>query len=60
MTEIKNAFNWRGEPSIYSRDKKLKQIAAGQILGQLSRDRIAITEKKEFTIYARAKLKRDS
>jgi hypothetical protein len=53
---IKNAFNWQGEPSIWLKDKKLKQIANGHILGKNARERIALTEKKEFTIYSRAKL----
>jgi len=60
MDKSKNAFDWRGEPSIWTTDKKLKQVAAGQLLGKNARERIALTEKKEFTVYARAKLKRDS
>ena len=56
MSEKKNVFNWRGEPSIWVRDKELKQVAAGQALGKNARERIALTEKKEFTIYSRAKL----
>jgi hypothetical protein len=52
----KNVFDWKGEPSIWMRDKELKQIAAGQVLGKNARERIALTEKKEFTIYSRAKL----
>ena len=56
MSEKKNVFNWRGEPSIWMRDKELKQVAAGHMLGKNSRERIALTEKKVFTIYSRAKL----
>ena len=52
----KNVFDWKGEPSIWMRDKELKQVAAGQALGKNARERIALTEKKEFTIYSRAKL----
>jgi hypothetical protein len=60
MNKTKNDFDWRGQPSIWTTDKKLKQITAGHILGKNARERIAMTEKKEFTIYSRAKLKNDS
>jgi hypothetical protein len=56
MNKPKNVFNWRGEPSIWMRDKELKQVAAGQSLGKNARERIALTEKKDFFIYSRAKL----
>ena len=52
----KNVFDWRGEPSIWMRDKELKQVAAGQALSKNARERIALTEKKDFFIYSRAKL----
>ena len=60
MNKPKTVFDWKGEPSIWMTDKKLKQITAGHILGKNARERIALTEKKEFTIYSRAKLKNDS
>jgi hypothetical protein len=60
MNKPKNAFDWKGEPSIWTTDKKLKQITAGHILGKNARERIALTEKKEFFIYSRAKSKNDS
>ena len=52
----KNVFDWRGEPSIWTRDKELKQVAAGQALGKNARERIALTEKRDFFIYSKAKL----
>ena len=52
----KSVFDWRGEPSIWTRDKELKQVAAGQALGKNARERIALTEKKDFHIYSRVKL----
>ena len=60
MNKPKTVFDWKGEPSIWMTDKKLKQITAGHILGKNARERIAMTEKKEFLIYSRAKLKNDS
>jgi hypothetical protein len=56
MTKEKSVFDWRGEPSIWLKDKQLKQIAAGQILGKNARQRAALTENKEFFIYSKAKL----
>ena len=53
--KTKNAFEWRNEPSIWTRDKELKQIAAGQALGVASRERISLTEKKQVNIYSKAK-----
>ena len=52
----KSVFDWRGESSIWTRDKELKQVAAGQALGKNARERIALTEKKDFFIYSRAKI----
>jgi hypothetical protein len=60
MNKEKSVFDWKGEPSIWLKDKKLKQIAAGHILGKNAREREALTENKEFLIYSRAKLKNDS
>jgi hypothetical protein len=60
MDKPKTAFDWKGEPSVWLKDKQLKQIAAGQILGKNARERAALTEKKEFFIYSRAKLNNDS
>jgi hypothetical protein len=56
MLKSKNAFDWQGQPSIWMRDKELKQVAAGQALGKNARERIALTEKKDFFIYSRAKI----
>jgi len=69
MNKVKSAFEWRNEPSIWTRDKELRQVAAGhalgkasrerisltEILGKASRERISLTEKKEFHIYSKAK-----
>jgi hypothetical protein len=57
MIKEKNAFDWQGEPSIWTKDKKLKQIAAGQMLGQNAKERISLTEKKQVYVYSEAKLK---
>jgi len=52
----KNVFDWRGEPSIWTKDKELRQFAAGQAFGRNARERIALTEKRDFFIYSKAKL----
>jgi hypothetical protein len=53
----KNAFHWQGQSSIWTKDPKLKQVAAGHVLGLNSRERIKLTEKKQVIIYSMAKLK---
>jgi hypothetical protein len=55
--KTKNAFDWQGEPSIWTKDPKLKQVALGQILGKNARERISLTEKKQVFVYLTAKLK---
>jgi hypothetical protein len=54
---IKNAFDWQGEPSVWLKDKKLKQVAAGHILGLNSREKNKLTEMKQVNVYSNAKLK---
>ena len=56
MNKAKNVFDWKGESSVWTTDKKLKQISVGHLLGKNARERIALTENKEFLIYSRAKL----
>jgi hypothetical protein len=55
--KAKNAFDWQGESSIWTKDPKLKQVALGQILGKNARERISLTEKKQVFVYSTAKLK---
>ena len=55
MTQQKTAFDWQGKPSIWMRDKELRQVAAGQALGVASRERISLTEKKQVFTYSKAK-----
>jgi hypothetical protein len=55
MNKTKTAFDWQGEPSVWMTDKKLKQIAVGHVLGHASRERIALTEKRQVNIYSKAK-----
>jgi hypothetical protein len=56
MKKEKNVFDWKGEPSIWTKDKELRQFAAGQAFGRNARERIALTEKRDFFIYSKAKL----
>jgi len=57
VNKPKNVFDWKdGTPSIWTRDKELRQFAAGQAFGKNARERIAMTEKKDFYIYSKAKL----
>jgi hypothetical protein len=56
----KNAFDWQGEPSIWSRDKQLKKILQGQNWGRQTQAKINPNEKREIFYYSKAKLKNDS
>jgi hypothetical protein len=57
MSEKKNAFDWRdGTPSIWTREKEMRQIAQGRAWGQAAQAKIGLQEKQQITIYSRAKL----
>ena len=55
--KAKNAFDWQGQSSIWTKDPKLKQVALGQIFGKNARERISLTEKKQVFVYSVAKVK---
>ena len=55
MLKSENAFDWQGKPSIWTRDKELRQVAAGHALGVASRERISLTEKRQVFTYSKAK-----
>jgi hypothetical protein len=48
MLKSKNAFDWQGQPSIWMRDKELKQVAAGQAFGKNARGTYCIDRKERF------------
>jgi hypothetical protein len=52
----KNAFDWRG-PSVFSLDKKMKQMASGARAGQLASQRAMdkLSEKNKYSYTARGK-----
>jgi hypothetical protein len=50
---VSNAFDWRG-PSVFTLDKKMKQIASGAKGGQLASQR-TLHEKKQILIYSKGK-----
>ncbi len=59
MNEKKNAFDWNdGTPSIWTRDKEMRQIAQGRAWGQAAQAKIGLQEKQQITIYSRAKLQK--
>jgi len=55
--KAKNAFDWQGQSSIWTKDSKLKQVALGQILRKNAREQISLTEKKQVFVYSVAKVK---
>ena len=55
-TMTKNAFNWNdGTPSIWTRDKELKRLLAGQNWGRQTQAKIGLESKQQVTVYSRAK-----
>ena len=52
----KNVFDWRGEPSIWTRDKELRHILQGQNWGRQAQAKINPNEKREFFYYSKAKI----
>ena len=56
MSEKKNAFDWRdGTPSIWQRDKELRQMAQGRAWGQAAQAKVNLNEKRQVTVYSQAK-----
>lgn len=56
QNKIKNVFDWQG-PSVYTLDKKLKQVASGVRAGQLARQKEIdkLNEQKQMLIYSKGK-----
>ena len=52
----KNVFDWQG-PSVFSLDKKMKQMASGARAGQLASQRAMdkLSERKKIIIYSTGK-----
>jgi len=56
MIKEKNAFDWNdGIPSIWSRDKELKRLLAGQNWGRQAQAKIGLESKQQVVIYSKAK-----
>lgn len=57
----KTAFDWQGEPSIYTTDKDLRSHVIGVKSTQIAREKLVenLAKKKSITIYSVAKLERD-
>lgn len=56
MSQQKTAFDWNdGTPSIWTRDKELRQITQGRAWGMAAQAKIGLQEKQQVTVYSRAK-----
>ena len=56
MSQQKNAFDWNdGTPSIWQRDKELRQMAQGRAWGQAVQAKVNLNEKRQVTVYSPAK-----
>ena len=57
IMKTKNAFDWQGEPSIYSTDKDLRNHVIGVKSTQTAREKLVenLAKKKSITIYSTAR-----
>jgi hypothetical protein len=56
MSDKKNVFDWNdGTPSIWQRDKELRQMAQGRAWGQAAQAKVNLNEKRQVTTYSQAK-----
>ena len=56
MSKQQNAFDWNdGTPSIWTRDKELKRLLAGQNWGRQAQAKIGLDTKQQVTVYSKAK-----
>ena len=58
-----NAFDYKGQPSIWTRDAELKMINIGKMLGAKRREQIrkteqSLNERKQCLTYSKANLKK--
>jgi len=52
----KNAFDWNdGTPSIWTRDKELKRLLAGQNWGRQTQAKMGLEAKEQVNVYSKAK-----
>ena len=57
MTQPKTVFDWKdGTPSIWTRDKEMRQSAQGRAWGHAAQAKIGLESKQQITIYSRDKL----
>jgi hypothetical protein len=54
----KNVFDWRGEPSVWTTDKKLKSYAllVGQNYARQTPAKIGLEAKGQVNVYSKAKI----
>jgi len=56
VSQPKTAFDWRdGTPSIWTRDKELRQITQGKAWGQAAQAKVNLNEKRQVNVYSHAK-----
>jgi hypothetical protein len=56
MSDKKNAFDWRdGTPSIWQRDKELRQMTQGRAWGLAAQAKMCLHDKQQVNVYSKAK-----
>jgi len=52
--EVSNAFDYKGQPSIWTRDLKLKRFKQGEEFAKRKQDKGDINDKNQVFIYSKA------
>ena len=56
MNKPKTVFDWKdGTPSIWTRDKEMRQSAQGRAWGYAAQAKMCLHDKPQVNVYSRAK-----
>ena len=56
MTQPKTVFDWKdGTPSIWTRDKEMRQSAQGRAWGHAAQVKMCLHDKQQVNVYSKAK-----
>jgi hypothetical protein len=56
MTQPKTVFDWKdGTPSIWTRDKEMRQSAQGRAWGHAAQAKMCLHDKQQVNVYSKAK-----
>ena len=56
MSKPKNVFDWKdGTPSIWTRDKEMRQSAQGRAWGYAAQAKMCLHDKQQVNVFSKAK-----